>query len=224
MNDSVFPPTSKGRNYELRARNLREFAGLRRDDQRLDPFALAKLARILVVDFATIEGLSPQAREHLLGAGANDWSGGACSRLLPDGRKLVILNPHHSRHRHNATLMEEICHVFLGHQPNRLAVTALQNGGKTVTRDYNESDEEAAYSVGAAALVPYAVLRPFVLEGKTALQIARHFDVSRQLVIYRIKISLLWNEYRTRNPEEAAFLSQRRKERQQDAGDGQTTQ
>jgi hypothetical protein len=218
VNNSALPPTPKGRNYELRARNLREFAGLRRDDQRLDPFMLAQLAKILVVDFAAIEGLSEQAREHLLGHGAGDWSGGACSRPLPDGRKLVILNPHHGRHRHNTTLMEEICHLFLGHQPNRLAVTAQQNGGRTVTRDYNEADEEAAYSVGAAALVPYSSLRRFVIAGKTATQIARHFAVSRQLVIYRIKVSRLWDEYCTRNPEEAVFLSQHKNKSRQDHG------
>ena len=49
--------------------------------------------QILVVDFKQIQGLSARAREHLLGAASEEWSGGACSRALPDGRKIIILNP-----------------------------------------------------------------------------------------------------------------------------------
>jgi len=48
--------------------------------------------------------------------------------------------------------MEEICHVFLGHSPNRLAIVAASKGGRAVARDYKKSDEEAAYGIGAAAL------------------------------------------------------------------------
>lgn len=204
------PPTPKGRMYELRARSLREFAGLRRDDAPLDPFALARLAKILVVSFEEIKGLSREAREHLLGEGAGKWSGGAHSRLLPDGRRLVILNPKHGRNRHHATLMEEVCHVLLGHQANRLAVTAEHENGPTLSRDYNEADEEEAYAVGAAALVPYTALRRLMLAGKTASQIARHFNVSRELVTYRLKVSRLWPEYKTRHPEEAEQYARRR--------------
>ncbi len=35
MDETKFPPTFKGRQYELRAMGLREFAGLRRDDEEL---------------------------------------------------------------------------------------------------------------------------------------------------------------------------------------------
>jgi Zn-dependent peptidase ImmA (M78 family) len=57
-------------------------------------------------------------------------------------------------------------------------------------------DEEAAYSVGAAALVPFAGLRRRVMEGRSSREIARHFRVSRQLVEYRIKVTHLWPEYK----------------------------
>ena len=55
-----------------------------------------------------------------------------------------------------------------------------------------------AVLVGAAALVPYAALRRMVVAGKTAKEIARHFNVSRELVEYRIKVSRLWDEYARR--------------------------
>src|SRR2546423_11865640 len=204
VDDTKLPPTFKGRQYELRALGLRDFAGLRRDDEPLDPFALAQFAKLMVMDFEQIEGLSDETREHLLGVGADAWSGGTCSRPLPNGWRLVILNPRHGRARNNATLMEEVCHVFLGHKANRLHIVAEDRNGKTVSRDYKDEDEEAAYAVGAAALVPYSSLRRFVLQDKTSTEIARHFNVSRELVEYRMKVSRLWPEYRKRHAEEIA--------------------
>jgi Zn-dependent peptidase ImmA (M78 family) len=92
--------------------------------------------------------------------------------------------------------MEEVSHVFLGHKPSRLAVETKNKDGRTIARDYNHDIEEEAYSTGAAALVPYTALKRFVEQGKTAAQIARHFNVSRALVEYRIKISRLWDAYK----------------------------
>lgn len=193
----LLPPTEKRKQFELRALALRDFAGVNAQ-AALDPFALARFAKLLVVDFDQIKGLSDEARAHLLGAGMDEWSGGACSQPLPNGWRIVILNPAHGIHRNRATLMEEVAHVFLGHKPNRLAVVAVdpRNGGRALARDYNKSDEEAAYAIGAAALVPYATLRQLVFEGQSAEQIARRFRVSRQLVDYRIKVTHLWSAYR----------------------------
>jgi Zn-dependent peptidase ImmA (M78 family) len=190
------PPTQKGRHHEIRALGLREFAGLNRDDQRLDPFELARYAKLLVITFEEIVGLSEQTVKHLIGEGKDMWSGGAASHKLPDGRKLIILNPTHGKNRHNATLMEEVSHVFLGHKPSRLAIKNKNKAGQAIARVYNEAIEEEAYSTGAAALVPYTSLKRFVEQGKTSAQIARHFNVSRALVEYRIKISRLWDSYK----------------------------
>ena len=225
----TLPPTEKRKQFELRALALRDFAGVK-PDEALDPFALAEFARLLVVDFDQIKDLSAESREHLLGDGMNDWSGGACSRPLPNGWRIVILNPAHGVQRNRATLMEEISHVFLGHRPNRLAVVIEDAGElresekenkresdaqalsphprllpkgegtetrrKILTRDYNKSDEEEAYAVGAAALVPYAALRRLVFAGRTAEEIARRFRVSTPLAEYRIKVTHLWAAYK----------------------------
>lgn len=183
----------------MRGQGLREFAGLTRDDQRLDPFQLANYAGLLVVTFDQIESLlSEQTRVELLGDGKNSWSGGAASKKLPNGKKLIILNPTHAKTRHKATLMEEISHVFLGHRPSRLAITSTDKSGNALARDYDADIEEEAYATGAAALVPYAGLKRFVEMGKTSAEIARHYNVSKPLVEYRIKISRLWDTYKER--------------------------
>jgi Zn-dependent peptidase ImmA (M78 family) len=62
--------------------------------------------------------------------------------------------------------------------------------------------------VGAAALVPFAALRRFVSKGKTSREIAQHFNVSRELVEYRMKVSRLWAEYKMRHPEEIRLREQ----------------
>ncbi|MEP6945137.1 MAG: ImmA/IrrE family metallo-endopeptidase [Acidobacteriota bacterium] len=197
MDPIDIPPTQKGRHYELRARGLREFAGLKRDDERLDPFALARFAKLLVASYDQIEPLlSDETRAHLVGKGKDKWSGGAASQTLPDGRKLIILNPTHGKNRQNATLMEEVCHVFLGHKPSRLAIKNTNKNGETIARDYNEAIEEEAYSTGAAALVPYTALKRMVFAGMPINEIAHNFDVSRALIEYRIKVSRLWEEYK----------------------------
>ena len=196
MDTTILPPTRKGRTYEIHAIGLREFAGLRRDDERLNPFELARYAKLLVASFEQVEPfLTDETKSHLLGTGKDKWSGGACSHRLPNGQKLIVLNPTHSPNRQNATLMEEICHVFLGHKPSRLAIKRKNKDGKIVARDYNAVIEEQAYSIGAAALVPYSALKRFVEEGKTSRVIAEHFNVSFQLVEYRTKVSRLWKTY-----------------------------
>ena len=187
------PPGEKWRNFELKALGLRDFARVR-TDQPLNPFELARFANLLVVRFDEVAGLSEAARAHLLGPASENWSGGACT--LPNGMKLVILNPTHGRSRTNSTLMEEICHVFLGHQPNRLSVVTKDERGKVMNRDYRKADEEEAYGVGAAALVPYASLKKLLLQGKTSSDIALHFRVSTELVEYRMKVTHLWREYK----------------------------
>lgn len=191
------PPSQKGRSYEIRGLGLREFAGLRRDTDALNPFDLAKYAKLLVVPFDELENmLSPETVEHLLGEGKNAWSGGACSQPLPNGWRLIVLNPTHSAKRHKATLMEEVSHVFLGHKPSRLEVKNVNQAGKTIARDYHADIEEEAYSVGAAALVPYSGLKKLILQGKTSPEMARHFRVSRELVEFRMKITKLWELYK----------------------------
>jgi hypothetical protein len=195
MSDYELPPGEKWRQFELYALGFRDFAGIQ-SDVPLDPFRLATFANLLVVSFDQIKGLSPEVRDHLLGEASEKWSGGACSLPLPDGRKIVILNPNHGRMRTNATLMEEVSHVFLGHQPSRLKVVAETASGQTISREYRKTDEEAAYATGAAALVPFSALRKCVFEGQTSQQIAKHFHVSRELVEYRLKVTRLWKMYR----------------------------
>ena len=189
---ALLPPSPKGRRYERKALKIRNFAGVKLNEP-LDPYALASYARLQVVNLGQIHGLSPEARARLLEQDPESWSGGA-SKPLPDGSRLVILNPTHGRERQAATLMEEVCHVFLGHTPNRLDIPS--QGARVSFRDYNQADEEEAYAVGAAALVPYHVLQMALERQWSMREIAKRYGVSRKLVEYRLKVSRLWTTFK----------------------------
>jgi hypothetical protein len=193
--DELLPPTVKRRIYERIALKIREFAGVP-IDQPLNPWKLAPYVKLRVIDPAAIKGLSEESRKILLGDSGKSWSGGA-TRPLPDGWRLVFLNPNHTRERQAATLMEEICHVMLGHSPTKLML-AEHTDTPLHFRNFDENQEEVAYAVGAAALVPYFSLKHAVMAGLPADKIARRFIVSRDLIEYRIKVCRLWTEYKQR--------------------------
>jgi transposase len=55
------------------------------------------------------------------------------------------------------------------------------------------------------------------LRSRTSREIAQHFNVSRELIEYRIKVSRLWAEYKKRHPDEVRFR------REQFAGNARAT-
>ena len=195
VTDEMLPPTAKRRVYERIALKIREFAGAP-IDQPLNPWKLAPFVKVHVMNLKDVEGLSDESRRLLLGDNGKSWSGGA-SRPLPNGWRIVFLNPNHTRERQAATLMEEICHVILGHSPTRLMLAEETNKGIRF-RNFDKNQEEVAYSVGAAALIPYFSLKHAVMAGLGSDKIARQYGVSRDLIEYRIKVCRLWSDYKER--------------------------
>jgi hypothetical protein len=122
------------------------------------------------------------------------WSGGVYPELLPDGTKLCMLNPLQSPGRSRITLTEEICHCYFGHQPTAFVV----NAQGLLVRDFNKKQEEEAYGVGAAVLLPWNLFFPLLNKGTGVEDLAEGFDVTTQLVEYRIKITGASALYRSR--------------------------
>jgi Zn-dependent peptidase ImmA (M78 family) len=193
VSDPILPPTAKRRVYERIALKIREFAGVPLD-MPLDPWQLAENVKLKIVSVDQVKGLSEETRKVLLKDSTATWSG-ATTMPLPNGWRLVFLNTNHSRERQAATLMEEICHIILGHSPSQLMLPT-EGEQKARFRNFNQAQEEAAYAVGAAVLIPYFVLRLAVEQGVSVDRIARKFRVSRDLVVYRIKVCRLWQEYK----------------------------
>jgi hypothetical protein len=90
--------------------------------------------------------------------------------------------------------MEEISHIFLRHSPSGMR----HLGGGLSLRDYNLAQEQEAYGVGAAALVPWASLFRDLNSGVSIGAIALKHEVSQQLIDYRVKITGAHNLHKAR--------------------------
>jgi Zn-dependent peptidase ImmA (M78 family) len=83
--------------------------------------------------------------------------------------------------------MEEYFHIVLDHRPSEIRLLDGADGHRTHDKD----TESEAYGCGAAALVPYRSLRVMHGNGISAARIAAHFEVSRELVHFRLKVTRL---------------------------------
>lgn len=180
------PFSAKSKEWEPKALALRRLCGSGAT-RLLDPWALAPKVglTVLAADNALMAGLDETSRAHLAGPGGLCWSGGVLPIPLPDGSRLCLLNAAHSKRRNRITLMEEIAHIHLCHAPTKLV---LREGGVEV-RDYDGRQESEAYGVGAAALLPWEPFFQAVNGGRAIEEIAEEYDVSSQLVEYRVKIT-----------------------------------
>lgn len=174
---------SKFRHYEQLGLRVRSFVNLGIHD-RLNPLTLANVVGLKIVALDAISELSDEAKR-ILSDPSLKWSGGATPELS-DGSHLVILNPAQSPGRQAATLMEEICHILLGHRHSQIASDTVTLG--ETHREYNDLIEEEAYSAGAAALVPYRSLVCDLSRGRSIKSIAQHFGVTQSLIRYRMRV------------------------------------
>lgn len=181
---------SRGR-WEETATDIRGTLGLA-EGEPLDPFTV-QIDRVQLVDAKKVKRVDPATMHHLLGPGSSEWS--AATIPLRDERLdwVIVLNSAHNLERRRATLMEEYCHLLLGHD---MTTISAQEG--VTFRDYRPEFESEAYYVGAAILVPQGDLRRRIAEREPAEAIAKHFGVSRELVEFRIKRLGLWYAYRAR--------------------------
>lgn len=184
--NSKFPPNPTQWSAERHGLAFRARFGLR-SDVALQPFTRA-LANVTLL--ATIEDLREYVDKPLLdslfGPHRGKWSG----MTIPcDDCFIVIMNETHSRSRQNATLMEEYFHILLKHKPSRVG-TCPHSG--IVRREYDRALETEAYHSAAAALLPYASMRDMVRSGTSSRSIAKHFEVSDELVSFRLKTCKLY--------------------------------
>lgn len=166
---------------------LRERAGVG-PTETLNPRAFAAKIGIRVIDPCKVANLPPAQRAIIEALDARQWSGGAV--VTGDGTHVIVLHPRQTGERANATIMEEIAHILLEHEPS-----AIYTEGGFTLRTYDKECEEEAYWTGAAALLPAVVVSKAIWRNVPAEDLAVEFDVSVELVEFRIKILNLWSEY-----------------------------
>jgi Zn-dependent peptidase ImmA (M78 family) len=151
--------------------------------------AVAHKLGFRVVIPSEIPGLPQAVVSQLLFRGGSEWSGGAIS--LPNGEHVILINPHHSAPRHATTIAEEVVHIKLDHKLTRIEL----DGQGLILRGYDRAKEIQAKAVAAATLVPHGPLAQAARERTPIAEIAAHFDVSAELVKFRLKVKRLWGLY-----------------------------
>lgn len=159
-------------------------------DAPLDPFSL-QIQDLTVMSLTDVPEIDATALVKLTERYQHTWSAMTLPLDQAESAWLIIMNPTHTRERQRATLMEEICHVLLGHH-----LTSISHVEGQTFRDYNDEQEADAYGLGAAILVPRRPLIGRVEQGQSAQTIGEHFGVSGKLVEYRIKLTGAWYPYK----------------------------
>ena len=195
----LMPFSDRSKPWETDALSLRSLVGLS-VGELLDPWKLAPKVGLRVMDLAVVlRNLNREEQLHLLRTAERTWSGGVYPRALPDGSRVCVLNSSHSYKRRKITLMEEISHIYLKHAPSALVTTA----GDVQVREYVEAQEKQAYGVGAAALIPWETLFPALDRGVPVHELAETYNVTSELVTYRIKITGAYRLYEARQRRQA---------------------
>jgi hypothetical protein len=112
--------------------------------------------------------------------------------VVHEGVHVVVFNDSHPPNRIRASLMEEFFHVRLGHAPSKIRL--YDANGRL--RTYDGSVEKEAYGSGAAALVPFQTLKAWILDGVPVREISTRLAVSRDLVIFRAKVTKQYGRIR----------------------------
>ena len=158
-------------------------------DEPLHPYEIGRrFADVKLLRREDLEEMvAPEDLAEAFGPASRRWS--AVTVPIPGNGFVIIMNDTHAATRQNATLMEEFFHIVLNHKPTRIRPCPTTG---LMKREFNKAVEDEAYWSAAAALVPYAALRHLVDEGHSIHEIASHFEVSEDLVEFRLKVTKLW--------------------------------
>lgn len=167
---------------ENQAQALRKTLQLKPLDN-LNPFELAYRLGLTVITIYDVASLSDDIIHQLQIVDSDGWSAGTI--CLPNGQKIVVMNPKHAITRQRITLMEEITHVYLNHRPTTLKTIS----DSLAFRNYNEDCEKEAYWVGAASLLPRSVLIHAQKNNIAKSTLSKQYSVSEKLVTFRGNIT-----------------------------------
>jgi Zn-dependent peptidase ImmA (M78 family) len=173
---------------ERAAETVRSSLGL----DQLSVLSPHDLLERLGVELFELRDLIPDDELALRRARSINFDG--CASHHPETmRPLIILNCGRPARRRTATLMEELAHLLLRHQPARIEVDPRLG---ILRRSYDREQEHEAYDMGAALLLPKQRIQRDVKERQLGLgQIAEAHTCSEELVAFRVRRLRLWNRY-----------------------------
>ena len=152
-------------------------------DSPLDPFRLAELLGVFVLQPDDLPDLGAEVRLRLASDHRDCWSAitvseGSCH--------LIVINSSHAKTRLNSSLAHEIAHIILGHEPSMMFMNSTS---KMALRTYNEEQEEEANWLGGCLLLPREALIAIRRRGRSADDACAEYGVSPAMLRFRYNVT-----------------------------------
>ena len=167
---------------ENTAISLRRELKLRQVDP-LDPAQLAGHLDIEVWPADAVPGVGQATLKVLLHDDASSWS--AITVHAGQG-SVIVTNPAHTGGRLASDLMHELAHIVLGHDAARIDVS---EDGHLILHTFDRKQEDEADWLSGCLLLPRAALLHARKKRWPKRQIADHYRVSQDMVMFRLNVS-----------------------------------
>lgn len=180
------------RGFKARANRLSKKIRVKLDlkpKDYLDPRLLAKKMKVKIFNPEELE-LSPTILKTLVNTSKNEWS--ALGATI-NGAKVIFLNSSHPDTRIEASIMHELAHFLLKHEP----MGAVSYFGIPITRFNKEQEEEAEFLGGCLQIPGDCIFPLFAFEDYTIKSLADHFHCSKQVA--RMRYNLSGTKYKLAN-------------------------
>lgn len=176
---------------ETMASDARKQMGAKKLSDPVDPLKV-KIEGVRVITIEDLDGVSKSISKYLLEDANSEWSAMSVP-LDKDFETWVIVRNHkHDIERQRVSLLEEFWHIMLGHSLVRIIKIGNNHG-----RTYHPEEEDQAYYLASATLLPRTAIDNFVDDQNRDLEsFAKAYGVSTQLVEFRIKRLGLWYRYK----------------------------
>jgi Zn-dependent peptidase ImmA (M78 family) len=149
----------------------------------LDPFRLAELLGVIVLEPGALADLSEEVRRRLVSDHGDCWS----AITVSDGSgHLVVVNSSHAHTRLNSSLAHEIAHIILGHEPSMMFMSPKSG---MALRTYNEDQEEEANWLAGCLLLPREALMSIRRTGRSDEDVCSEYGVSSAMLRFRFNVT-----------------------------------
>ena len=82
--------------------------------------------------------------------------------------------------------MHEIAHIICGHKMEKIVI---RKDIPFPLRDYNSEQEDEAKWLGGCLQIPRRALVKMIYKGLDTMELAEHFGASKDMVLYRLRIT-----------------------------------
>ena len=125
--------------------------------------------------------LDAASLRQLVEADPESWS---AVTLHVAGTYLTIVNSAHSPSRQRSNLAHELAHLLLEHTPGRIDIST--DGYLLLSSFEREQEDEANWLAGALLVPRYGLVMAYARR-KDATLLARQFQVSERLLLWRLR-------------------------------------